>query len=106
VVEFGAIDSETWERYNYYVISPRKPTPIQKEHMVKCMSDIPSRRKHPDIQCNCHQCKQFDYANTAIFTSSEQPPPFAVAEQVRAIDSETWERYNYYVSPSCKSAPV
>jgi hypothetical protein len=70
---------------------------MAKTYMVKETSDTPLHRQHTNIHCNCHQCKQFDYANTTALSQSEQSSHSAVVELIQAIDSETWERYNYYI---------
>ena len=108
VVEWvGAVDSETCERYDYYMVSPRKPIPIHKERKVKyAITTTQSYRKHANPQCNCRQCKQFDYANTVNLSPVEQPSPYADLELVEAIDSETWERYSYYMPSSHEFMPV
>lgn len=99
VVEWiDAVDSEMWERYDYYMVSPRKSIPIQKERKVKYANPTTaSHRKHANPDCNCRHCKQFDYANTTALVAREQSSPYADIELVEAIDSETWERYSYYM---------
>ncbi len=62
-------------------------------------------RKHPNIQCNCRQCKQFDYADTSVIQLLGKPPRFGAVELIRAIDSETWERHYYYMSASRTPRP-
>lgn len=70
-----------------------------KQYVVNDTPDIALHRKHANIECNCHQCKQFDYAKTSTLAQTEQLPHPAVIEFIQAIDSETWERYNYMFSP-------
>src|SRR5204863_1978131 len=77
-----------------------------KEHRVKYMSNTPSHRKHANSQCNCRQCKQFDYANTVNLSPVEQPSCLAVVELVGAVDSETCERYDYYMVSPRKPIPI
>jgi hypothetical protein len=64
---------------------------------MNCTNDTPLRRKHSDSQCNCHQCKQFDYADTTILTLLEQLPRSSAVKLLQAIDSETWERHYYFM---------
>jgi hypothetical protein len=60
-------------------------------YMMNYTKDIPAHRKHSNTQCNCRQCKQFDYADTSVLS----------VELIRAIDSETWERH-YYCMPASR----
>src|SRR5437764_12606254 len=76
-----------------------------KEHKVNYINITPLNRKHSNIQCNCHHCKQFDYANTTALSQLEQPSGLAVVELIRAIDSETWERHNHYMLSPRKPRP-
>jgi hypothetical protein len=62
----------------------------------------PLHRKHINTQCNCHQCKQFDYAGTAALSQLERPSRFVAIELLRAIDSETRERHDYFMLPPRK----
>ena len=68
-------------------------------------STTPIHRKHSNVQCNCHLCKRFDYADTVVAPQQEQLPRFGVVELIRAIDSETWERHDYYMLSSRKPGP-
>ena len=62
-------------------------------------SEVVSDRKHTNVNCNCRHCKQFDYAKTATLPQSSQAPRLPVIEFIQAIDSETWDRYNYILAP-------
>lgn len=63
-------------------------------------NNVPAHRKHANIQCNCRQCKQFDYADTTVLALLGQPSGSAAVELMRAIDSETWEHHYHYMPVS------
>jgi len=68
--------------------------------MMNYANDTHLHRQHSNVQCNCRQCKQFDYADTAVLPPLGQPPRLVAVELVRTIDSETWERHSYYMPTS------
>ena len=70
-----------------------------KAYAVNDTNDTLLHRKHANVQCSCHHCKRFDHANTTTLDQPEQLPHPAVIELIQAIDSETWERYNYILVP-------
>jgi len=57
-----------------------------------------SQRPHAQRECHCRECKEFDYAQTALILRHVlrreylQTPTYEV---LTAIDSETGERVNY-----------
>ena len=82
-----------------------KKTRGNNSDMMNCTNDTPLHRKHSNIQCNCRQCKRFDYADTTLLPSLARRPRFGGFELIRAIDSETWESHHYYIRTSRRSEP-
>src|SRR5436305_7937488 len=98
------LKTDTWISYANHASSIMKKK--RRSARVKDTSNTPSHRKHANSQCNCRQCKQFDYANTVILSPVEQPSCLAVVEWVGAVDSETCERYDYYMVSPRKPIPI
>ena len=76
------------------------------QQIMNYKNNIPVHRTHANIQCNCRQCKQFDYADTSVLPPLGQLSRIGGFELLRTIDSETWERHCYHIPVSSKPRPL